>query len=302
MPPEIKFRELTIDDKGALSPFLLANDYGICDFSFSNMFMWRYTHIVSYTFHKGFLVVLSTTACGEPHFLMPLGNGDLQAVIYDLIEWSNGRGDDFKMFCLTDKMLNELAFLGQEFKVEPADIWDYVHEREDLVHLAGKKLHGKRNHIHKFDSLYSYEYAPLEPAHLPQCLELLDGWVADNEPGPSVDAEYRAVREAFDNYAALGLTGGCLFVDGVLGAFTMGQPLNDETFVIHVEKALYKYEGIYAKINQMFAENGCAGYRYINREEDMGLPGLRKAKMSYQPAILLEKHVGVLPYGHGHGH
>jgi len=231
---------------------------------------------------------------------MPLGEGDIEAVIRDLIAWSNENGDGFKMLGVTEKIAGELAFLGSAFTVYPAEVWDYLYNSEDLITLKGKKFHSKRNHINKFDSLYDYEYTALMPEHVPLCVELLGEWGATLNKSPlfgGVTSENRAVREALNNFEQIGMTGGCLFIDGKLGAFTLGQPLNSEVFVIHAGKALYEYEGIYSKINQCFAEKNCAGYKYINREEDMGVEGLRKSKMSYHPARLVNKSVGVLERG-----
>lgn len=297
MSSDLQLKDLTISDKDILTPYLLSNKYGICDFSFSNIFMWRHTYKVDYAIHKDFLVILSSTFDGERCFFMPLGAGDPTAVIADMIAWSRERGQDFRMLGLTPEMLAELG-LGPDFAVEPAEVWDYIYNSEDLITLKGKKFHGKRNHINKFDSLYNYEYTALEPGsgHIPLCLELLDAWDADNAADPTIIAEDRAVREALGHFTELDLSGGCLFIDGRLCAFTMGQPLNRDIFVIHVEKALYEYEGIYAKINQLFAAHNCKDYPYINREEDMGVEGLRKSKMSYNPVRLLTKQAGILAY------
>ena len=297
MPSDLQLRKLTIHDKDILTPYLISNKYGICDFSFSNIFMWRHTYFVDYAIHKGFLVILTSDFQGSRHFFMPLGSGDPEAVIKDMIAWSFGQKQHFRMIGVTERIVDELAFLGSDFTVSSAEVWDYIYSSEDLITLKGKKFHGKRNHINKFDSLYNYEYIVLETQHVPLCLALLDRWNAENESNPSIIAENIAVREAINNFTELGLTGGCLFIEGKLGAFALGQPLNDVMYAIHVEKALHDYEGIYSKINQCFSERNCIGYKYINREEDMGIEGLRKSKMSYNPVILLKKSVGVLHYG-----
>jgi hypothetical protein len=214
-----------------------------------------------------------------------------------MIIWSFERGQDFRMISLTDKMLEELRFLGPDFIISPPEVWDYVYNTDDLIYLNGKRFHAKRNHINKFNSLYNYKYQNLEQAHIPACLELLAAWQTECGFTDSLAIDDRANREALANFEQIKMTGGCLFVDGKLSAFSLGQPINDEIYAIHAEKALYRYEGVYSKINQLFAERNCLGYKYINREDDMGLEGLRKAKMSYNPVFLLNKRVGVFPYG-----
>lgn len=293
----MELRKLTIDDRAVLEPYLFANKYGVCDFSYSNMFMWRHTYRVDYAVHKGFLVVLSSDFVGERHFFMPLGGGgqgDIREVLGDMIAASAALGRDFRMIGITDAMISELEFLGSGFLIHPAQVWDYVYNAEDLIRLRGKKFHAKRNHINKFNSLYSYEYRAMRAADVPLCMELLDTWSRSGHEGDFAAAEKRAVGEALTNFDKLGMDGGCLFVEGKLGAFALGQPINSEMYAIHAEKALPSYEGIYSKINQMFAEQNCSGFKYINREEDLGIEGLRKSKMSYNPAFLLEKRVGVL--------
>ena len=303
MASDLHLRKLTINDKDIFTPYLMSNKYNICDFSFSNIFMWRNTYLVDYAIHKGFLVILTSDFEGGRHFFMPLSigktiRGDIESVIHDMIDWAFEQKQQFKMIGITEQMARELAFLGPKFIIFPAVVWDYIYNTKDLIELKGKKFHSKRNHIHRFDSLYEYEYKELRPEYVPLCRKLLDIWCAEVESSRSITAEHRAVCEALDNFTQLGMTGGCLFIDGVLGAFTLGQPLNNEMFVIHVEKALYHYEGIYSKINQCFATRNCVAYKYINREEDLGVDGLRKAKMSYNPVFLIKKSTAELLHGH----
>jgi len=296
MPSDLILKRLDINDRDILMPYLISNPYDICDFSFSNIFMWRNSHPVDYAIHKGFLVLLSSTFDGKRHFFMPLGlgKGNLQEIINDMIFWSFANNRDFSMIGLTDKMIKELAFLGPDFIVADAMVWDYIYNTDDLIHLKGRKFHAKRNHINKFNSRYDYEYRALETAHIPLCTELLNNWNVGDNHNKWLAADCFAIGEALQNFDNLKMSGGCLFVDGRLGAFTMGQPVNDEVFAVHVEKGLTCYEGIYSKINQMFAERVCVGFKYINREEDMGIEGLRKSKMSYNPAFLMYKRQGVI--------
>ncbi len=293
------FNDININTRDILSPFLLTNKYGICDFSFSNIFMWRYCYKATYSLHKGYLVILSSDFDGVPHFFMPLEGeapeAPLKEVLFDMMAYAKQIELDFRMIGLTDEMVDELKeIMPQNFVIKNADVWDYLYLSTDLISLTGKKFHAKRNHINKFNSLYEYEYINLDGSHIDICLAMLDEWEKENDETESLLAEKIAVKEALINFDQLQLRGGGLLINGTLRAFTLGQPLNDDVFVIHVEKADYSYEGIYSKINQLFAENTCSGFKYINREEDMGIPGLRKAKMSYNPSLLLNKHIGIL--------
>ena len=165
--------------------------------------------------------------------------------------------------------------------------------REDLQTLKGKKWQAKRNHINKFKKQYEYTYIPITPEIVPQCMELERRWVRANENGENTDElsnEHRSMTFAMHHFKELGLLGGAIMVGGEIVAFTYGSPINYQTFGVHVEKADTNYEGIFSLINQEFALHIPEQYVYINREEDLGIPGLRQSKLSYNPVILLEKN------------
>ena len=179
------------------------------------------------------------------------------------------------------------------------DYTDYLYLRTDLATLAGKKFQSKRNHVNKFRKTYNYEYVPLTPDRIPECMELEAEWCKMNNCNQheGTGNERRALIYALQNFDALGLTGGILHVDGKIAAFTFGMPINEDTFGVHVEKADTRIDGAYAMINYEFANHIPEQYTYLNREEDLGIEGLRKAKLSYQPTILLEKYMAFLKDG-----
>ena len=162
--------------------------------------------------------------------------------------------------------------------------------------LVGKKFQSKRNHVNKFKRTYNYEYTPITPDRIQECLDLEAEWCKANncDQHEGTGNERRALVYALHNFEELGLTGGILHVDGKIAAFTFGMPINQDTFGVHVEKADTSIDGAYAMINYEFANHIPEQYVYLNREEDLGIEGLRKAKLSYQPAIILEKYVACL--------
>ena len=183
------------------------------------------------------------------------------------------------------------------------DYRDYIYSVEDLSTLAGRKYQPKRNHINKFESKYEYEFRELTPQYFQECLCLECRWqlrkaVMDNpdlarEHECKDTAEKTAIRRAFDAYEELGLYGGVLLVDGHVAAFTYGSAMSEETFCTHIEKADAMLDGIFPMINRSFARALAErGFRYVNREEDMGLAGLRRSKQSFYPVCLQEK-IGV---------
>ena len=169
---------------------------------------------------------------------------------------------------------------------------------EDLTSLKGKKFQSKRNHINNFKKQNpDYEYLPITPDLVPHCLRLEHKWFKANDPeseGDDLTYERRSLTFALQNFEALGLTGGAIRVGTEIVAFTFGSPINHNTFGVHVEKADTSIDGAYAMINYEFANRIPEQYIYINREEDLGIEGLRKAKLSYQPVTILEKYMACL--------
>jgi hypothetical protein len=175
---------------------------------------------------------------------------------------------------------------------EDRDNFDYVYLSKDLILLSGKKFHSKRNHINRFKSEYSFEYVRIIPDMLNDCLEVYSDWLHEKDKLlPGMLGELDAIKAAITNMDVLGVKGGGIRIDGKLRAFSLGQLINEDMAVIHIEKANESFEGIYSVINQQFAEHEWSGVKYINREEDMGIEGLRKAKLSYRPVELIQKYV-----------
>jgi hypothetical protein len=171
---------------------------------------------------------------------------------------------------------------------------DYIYTSEKLIHLKGKKLQSKRNHINRFKRENDWKYYSLtgNPSLVEECKNMLDRWMEVNreEKDPSLVYDDCATTLMLDHFDCLDLKGGLICVDGRIAAFSIGEPLTEDTFVVHVEKAFTSVHGAYTIINQQFIENEASGFRYVNREEDMGIENLCQAKMSYHPDILLEKY------------
>jgi hypothetical protein len=162
-----------------------------------------------------------------------------------------------------------------------------------LIELSGRKYQQKRNHINRFRQFYDFAYYTMTPEHFPACLRLFQQWATDKNDSTEVEAERLALQEALDHYTLLNLTGGVLEAGGAVQAFAIGSRLNRDTALIHFEKANPEFSGIYSVINQLFIAEEWADTKYINREDDMGLPGLRQAKNRYHPLRLIEKYIVV---------
>lgn len=196
-----------------------------------------------------------------------------------------------------EKRLDELRLVyGSRMEAEYlASVSDYVYEASKLIDLSGKKLSGKRNHIHQFLRQYAddYEYVPVDESKLSECKRILDAWCDKNE-SESVhpdNSERVACYELFNNWSRLGVKGALLKVAGRFEAFTVGELLNRETAAIRIEKANSSINGIYTVINREFCAHEWNHVKYVNREEDMGIKGLRKSKQSYNPVSRVNKYL-----------
>ena len=294
----IAFRDITIQDKDTITAYTMNSCRRNCDLSFSNLCSWRFLYHTKFAIINNFLV-FKFWAGDELAYMMPVGEGNLEEVLNELIEDARQEGEPFCMLGVCSCMREDLEAImpGQFGFTVDRDYADYIYLRSDLATLKGKKFQSKRNHINKFRNTYpDYEYSPITKDRIQECLELEAKWCKANDcdQQEGTGNERRALIYALNHFEELGLTGGILHVNGQIVAFTFGMPINKETFGVHVEKADTSIDGAYAMINYEFANRIPEQYIYINREEDLGIEGLRKAKLSYQPVTILEKYMACL--------
>lgn len=294
---QIDFKPITIDDKEVITSFTLPSPLRNCDLAFSNMCSWRFLYQSEYAVYKNFLLIrfyIEEKNKKRIAYMRPIGNGDFRDALLQLEEDSWQHGHPLLMLGVTpiSKDLLEEAFPGEFSYIPERDYFDYIYLREDLATLKGKKFQAKRNHVNKFKKQYAYEYEPLTAELVPECLEFEAKWYKANRTDDDLEEltdERKSMIFALNHFKELNLLGGAIRIDHKLVAFTFGSPINQDTFGVHVEKADTDYDGAYSIINQEFASRIPEQYVYVNREEDLGIPGLRKAKLSYNPTILLPK-------------
>ena len=292
---EIEFKRPELEDKEIIASYFEKAPSRSCERTFVNVYLWSRHYKVKYAVIEDALIFKSEDR--GMAFAYPVGEPEhVKKALEFLMEYCKERECPFILYNVTPEMFAQLeGWYPGRFTVEyDRDIADYVYESEKLATLAGKKLHGKRNHINKFKSLYpDWTYEELNDDNVEDCFQMALKWRNKNgcEDDPEKNAEMCVTLNSLRLYKELGLKGGVLKVDGRIIAFTVGEPLCGDTFVVHIEKAFADVEGAYPMINQQFVQHECADYTYVNREEDTGAEGLRKAKLSYRPAFLEEKGV-----------
>ncbi|KJR96851.1 MAG: ABC transporter permease [Desulfobulbaceae bacterium BRH_c16a] len=267
-----------------LHPLFQALPEGISEFTFANIYLFREEHHYSISrLPDGSLVILGRDK-DRPFFMSPFGLPGKQ--LLDLLMANHAR-----MKCVSRSQTRPLQDMG--FTVtEDRNNFDYIYLRRELAELTGRKFQKKRNLIKAFINNYNYEGYPLLTEHLADAFHILEAWRNEHD---SV-GDYAAAREALEKSEELQLCGGIYYADGQPAAYSLGEELASGTsFVIHFEKALSRYKGLYQFVNQAFASIIGDPYATINREQDLGQEGLRHAKMSYRPTGFVEKFTAALP-------
>ena len=288
----LTFHPLTLSDREAMQAVTLHSGRRNCNYTFANLVGWQFWYYTEVCVLAN-AVVLRYTFDGQRAYMVCTSEALSTELIEALLDDSNG---DLTLIGLEDSQVAQLP-TSHPISVEPVrDQYDYIYRRTDLATLHGKHLDAKRNHIHRFRAEHpDFEYRPLTPESFDECRRLTEIWQVEknvNDNGnETINAEHRVMETIFSNWDALGMIGGSIFVDGRMVAFTYGAAVTADTFDVCVEKADRRVEGAFAIINQQFAEHLPEQYVYLNREEDMGIPGLRQAKLSYHPEILLTYNV-----------
>ena len=288
------FHQLTLNDREAMQAMMLHAGRRNCNYTFANLVGWQFWYYTEVCVREN-AVVLRYTFDGQRAYMVCTAEELSLELTEALLDDSNG---DLTLIGLEDSQVPQLQ-TSHSISVEPVrNQYDYIYRRTDLAELHGSHLNAKRNHIHRFRAEHpDFEYRPLTPELFDECRRLTEIWQEDKNVNVnvsvnvSITAERRVMETIFSNWDALGMIGGSIFVDGRMVAFTYGAAVTTDTFDVCVEKADRHVEGAFAIINQQFAEHLPEQYIYLNREEDMGIPGLRQAKLSYHPEILLTYNV-----------
>lgn len=293
------FREIKIEDKKWVDGILNSSYAESLEYNFTTAFIWRKIYGIQISpLCNG---ELYTTKTKDNSFLIPQGNGNIKGAIDEIFDYCKENKILPRFYSVTEntkKILEEYYPNMFRFR-ENRDGADYVYESEKLATLSGKKLSAKRNHINRFiENNPDWKYEKIDKSNISEAFEMNEKWcrAVNFETKKGLKEEGCAVREAFENFDELKLVGGLIRAQGEVVAYSMGDPLNKDTFLVHIEKAFAEVQGAYAIMNREFVSHNCKDYIYVNREDDTGDEGLRKAKLSYKPVKLIDKWIAKAEY------
>ena len=291
----ISFKKPELEDRERINEYIHRQHTRSCDYTFANIYLWSRHYKVDYAIVNDMAVFRNRDS--RHSFAFPMGEEDkLKGTIEALMEYCGELELPFQMHIVTEEQfaLLEKYFPG-EFEIQyDRDGADYVYEAEKLANLSGKKYHGKKNHVNKFQRTYpDWSYESITDDNVEECFQMALQWRRMNgcEDDVEKNAEMCVTLNSLRLMKELKLRGGLLRAGGRIVAFSIGEPLNEDTLVVHIEKAFADVPGAYPMINQQFVLHEAKGFTYVNREEDTGAEGLRKAKLSYHPVFMVEKGI-----------
>ena len=281
----MKFTSPNLKDIESYKRFFGLDDNMSYENTFATLFIWDELLNYKIYFEDDFLILGFYDDC----FYLPFG--DLQKGMKALMEYV--KDNDITPTLITsecEKLEKFKLLYANKFIIrETRDFFEYVYLASDLAELKGKKYHSKRNHIKNFSKLYEYKFEKLSENNKQEFLNTATKWFETSEQTEEMTVELNGIKKILENIELLNILGGAIRVNGEIVAFSLASKINEETVNIHIEKALPEFRGAYPVINQEFAKILSKEFKYINREDDIGIEGLRKAKLSYKPTILLKK-------------
>ncbi|HPR63105.1 MAG TPA: DUF2156 domain-containing protein [Thermoanaerobaculia bacterium] len=275
---------ITFEDREFLHPVLRSLPEGISEFSFANIYLFREKYGYQWSMSEDGVLLFTGIDSSGPFCMLPLALPS-EKKIHELLS-------RYRMIkCVNESQAEDLKELGFSI-IDDRDNYDYLYSRNDLAELPGRKFHKKKNLIRGFVHRYTYEARPLLEDYTADAMEILRDWRSQrDEPG-----DFKAAQEALERMEILQLCGLIYYVDGSPAAYLLGEEMARGTmFAVHFEKAIAEYKGLYQFVNQSFASILPDKYELINREQDLGIEGLRKTKLSYNPSGFVRKYRAYRP-------
>jgi hypothetical protein len=284
------FEPITLDKQKEYS-----NHFALCsqkasEYSFVNLLGWAEEYGLYWAWSDKLVWIKQTVP--EELYWAPVG-------LWDSIDWKKCFSEYFRSETIFDRIPESLLLLWKDsFKhlisvEESRGHWDYLYSVTELIELKGKRFHKKRNLLNQFRKKYDFEYVPFGKDMIHKAMKMQEDWCVwrDCESSDVLSAENRAISKILSKWEKIqGLTGGAIIVNQKMAGYTIAESFTDDTLVIHFEKGNPDYKGIYQAINQMFLEHSGNRFEFVNREQDLDVGGLRKAKLSYNPVDFVKKY------------
>jgi hypothetical protein len=302
--------EITIESRPLLEEYLNGCEYKSSGISFTSLYMWREINRFRWKVIGDYLCIAAMDnlepEMDAPFLLPPLtktGRYEPEKLAETILEAKRdfeAQGKEFRLMLVPSHIMEIIAeaFSGRIRFTADRPNFDYVYSARELIDLKGREYHSKKNHLNYFKNNYSYEYGELTSAMADEAMDFIEAFnvrknLEDAHERELLKMEEIAMRDVFHKIEEIGYITGVIRIDGVIEALSMGGWLDKETVVVHVEKANTEFRGLYQAINNEFCKHLAKNVKFVNREEDMGIPGLRKAKLSYKPVKLVEKYTGL---------
>ncbi|MBU3175999.1 DUF2156 domain-containing protein [Clostridium estertheticum] len=292
------FKRLTIEDKEIFEKYIYPYKFLSCEYSFTTLYIWREACDICFTVYKDALIIKKMDFEGRYYFMQPLGYNkeNLKELIDVLMDYKKENNMEFVFKDLDESFMEEIKDIYEDVRgiciKEDRDNFDYLYEAEKLTKLSGKKLHGKKNHYNSFIKNYNYEVKDIEETQvIKDVVVAAEKWYEANNNDRMLNFELQGIKDILENIEIVNTKGIAVYVDEKIVAFSLGEKLNDDLAVIHIEKADTSYSGVYSFINKAFVDRSFSDVKIINREQDLGIEGLRKSKLSYHPFKLEKKYI-----------
>ncbi|MBI5190331.1 MAG: DUF2156 domain-containing protein [Nitrospirae bacterium] len=294
--PELpRMRPVCLEDRAFLEATFRAMRPDVSELNFTNIFMFSHVHHYQISSHNGNILIYARSYAGKPYFLAPIGDNNIPGTLTAMMEFMVAKGEPPHVELAWKGFVDGYIARGHEYAWEAnPDNADYVYDTRELIELTGRKFHKKKNHLNRFLREYGpvSEYKRLTPELVAGAKDLTERWCQEKctVETPSTYGETEATMRALDNMESLSTVGGVVLVNGRVEGLSLGEELNPDTVVIHVEKANSEFVGLYQYLSSEFLRNEFPGYKYTNREQDLGEPNLRHSKQSNNPIAMVEKY------------
>lgn len=294
----IHFKALELKDREIFEEYLREYSFNTYEYSFITLYLWRQMYNIEYGILDNALIIKKTHKHFGSYFMQPIGyeKEALKNIVIKLHELKQNSSGFVNLFRdIENPFLNELIdIFGNDLKIsEDINNFDYIYDCKKLASLSGKKYHSKKNQYNQFINNYDYKLKDLKDKQvITDCINFAAGWYEKRGAGNEMlKYELEGIKEVLLNYQFLNLQGMAVYVHEKLAGFAIGEKVNRKMAIVHIEKADPAFRGVYAFLSKMFVQNYFLDVGFINRQEDLGIEGLRRAKMAYNPVRLEKKYI-----------